>query len=847
MQASQGDCIFYDIILTMGIHDYYAQFDNCLQKEEPACTNICPFHLNVLDFQDKMARHKYDRAYKDYKNAVCFPEIVAALCPEYCHNACPRKDFDGAVQLNLLEKTCVAKAKRKDPTAYNLPKKEGKVGIIGAGMGGLTCALKLLEKKYEVIVFEKDDKIGGQVKELLLEEVYLTEINRQFSKENFQIKTNSEIKDLTELDDYGFNCIYIATGANGNDFGTMDNNCEDISTGEHYFLNDDTLVLAGGSLTGKDVIQSIAHGIDMAWAIEVFLRTKKVEYHEPRRPTQVVPDVSKFAKCPPVTPARPPIFTDDETEKEASRCIRCQCDACRTYCDIVEYHDQWPLSMKEDVAMTVMPSESMIHKTPAKRLINTCTQCGLYEELCPPNIEMGDMMLEARKLLHQQGIMPPAYHGFWLDDMEHANSSLAKICKSTPEINYNHSTNNKYAYFPGCNLGAADPRYVEESYKWLNENIGETGLLLRCCGVPADWSGNEKMHNREVESLKSDWESLGKPTLITACPTCTKQINEHLPEIKTTSIYEVMFHNNKWPQPQNIIATSGAIGKNVESKNNEEMNDEHQEFSLFDPCAARNNEGLESAVRKIIGDITKDTELTVVDLPMKNKYGCCGFGGNVEVANPDFADFVAKKRTGLSENPYITYCINCRDVFVGEEKPAIHMFDILFGINDVDVKLPNLTERRYNRLELKKRLLEDCWGEDLDEVMSENNKKYNFEISIDDEIQKKMDSLKLVDTDLKEVIERSNKLNRRTYDKTKDEYICYSKLNYITCWVKYKINNGFESDELSEVISNEQNDILNDESKSVTKRIYTITNVYTHRMDIELEAIWNGRKVDADM
>ncbi|MDE8735547.1 hypothetical protein P0G10_20955, partial [Eubacteriales bacterium DFI.9.88] len=41
-----------------------------------------------------------DRAYKTYRNAVLFPEIVARLCPEYCSLACPRKDLDGAVKMN---------------------------------------------------------------------------------------------------------------------------------------------------------------------------------------------------------------------------------------------------------------------------------------------------------------------------------------------------------------------------------------------------------------------------------------------------------------------------------------------------------------------------------------------------------------------------------------------------------------------------------------------------------------------------------------------------------------------------------------------------------------------------
>ena len=768
------------------IDEYYKQFEKCRQKEEPACTNICPFHLNVLDFQDKMQRHKYDRAYRDFKNAVCFPEIVASLCPEFCKEACPRKDFDGAVQLNLLEKTCVAKAKRKDPTLYNLPKKEGKIGIIGAGASGLACALKLLEKKYEVIVFEKENRIGGQLHGLLSSEIVKRDIELQFSKEKFTFITDTEISVLDEIKKYEFNAVYVATGKDGNDFGMISLSSED----NYCIIKDGIAVFTGGSILGKDAITSIADGIDIAWAIEVFLKTGNLEYPKPHPVSLVVPNTDKFLPCDPVShSSESKVLTDDEIEREAARCIRCQCDACRTQCDLVAFndkgHDKWPIAIKEDIAMTVVSSESMIHKTPGIRIINTCTQCGLFEESCPESIEMGNLILESRKLLHKQDKMPPAFHGFWLDDMEHANSECSKICENHP-----HETSSKYAYFPGCHLGALNPSYVQKSYEWLLANFDSMGLLLRCCGIPADWAGNEEMHLEQISNLKTDWEALGKPVLVTACPSCTKHISDYLPEIKTKSIYELMQEHNNLPSLASINALT------------------EREYSIFDPCAARNDIVLQNSVREALKNYN------VSDLPNAPRYGCCGFGGNVEVANPEFAEYVAKERSSLSENPYITYCINCKEVFMHEEKEVLHILDILFDIENSE-KLPNLTERRENRVLLKNRILGDIYNKE----MKREEEQYSIAIAIPNELRIKMDALKLVDDDIKQVIIKSKNLNRRIYNREKDEYICYSKLNYITCWVAYKT--------------------IDD--------IYKITNIYTHRMDIELEDIWNGRKVKTDM
>lgn len=45
-------------------------------------------------------------------------------------------------------------------------------------------------------------------------------------------------------------------------------------------------------------------------------------------------------------------------------------------------------------------------------------------------------------------------------------------------------------------------------YETLRKDLGSVGLLLQCCGVPAQWAGEEKLFAETVEALKSTWESL---------------------------------------------------------------------------------------------------------------------------------------------------------------------------------------------------------------------------------------------------------------------------------------------------------------------------------------------------
>lgn len=760
---------------------YFKQFDDCRQKEEPACTNTCPFHFDVKDFLEKISRNKYDRAYKSYRDAVVFPEIVSKICDAKCQNTCPRTHIDDAVQIRLLEKTCVDKARKKEPLKYNLPSKQGKIGIIGAGLSGLTCGLRLASKKYSVVIFEKEKAPGGQLKNYMDKAEYLTAIDLQMSKEEYELLIETEIASLNDLAEYDFDAVYIATGRGGRDFGMIDlpaGQCDE---------NNEFALWCGGSIKGKSAVESIVDGTNAARAIDLYIKTGSGDIAEKSNESRIVPDLKKAVKSACVIPTENGIFSDEEAAAEAGRCIKCQCDACWENCDIVAYYNKWPAKIREEVAETVMESGSMLRKSPATYLVNSCTQCGLFEQRCPSHIDMKGMMLETRRVLHRQKQMPPAFHGFWLDDMHHANGERSHICR-----NAHGSESSEYAFFPGCNLGASRPELVEAAYGWLNSNFENMGLMLRCCGIHAEWAGDEALAEQLKTSLVQDWTVLGKPVVITACPSCARFLTEALPEVKSISLPEFICNNGVYPNINNGITKD-------------------KEFTVFDPCAARENNNMQTAVRTLL----REKHIKFFELEQKGNYGCCGFGGDVSIASPEFADYVAEKRADMSEKAYITYCINCRDVFADRNKEAIHILDILFGIDGTSAVVPDFTARRKNRENLKKRMLETYWGE----KMAADENKYGFEIIYDDNIKQKIKKLHLVEEDIKEVIYRSNNLSRRIYNADTEEYTCYSKLNYITCWVTYIIK----------------------DSK------YYITNVYIHRMNIKLEEVWNGKKVKTDL
>ncbi|HHY90309.1 MAG TPA: pyridine nucleotide-disulfide oxidoreductase, partial [Clostridiales bacterium] len=193
------------------------------------------------------------------------------------------------------------------------------------------------------------------------------------------------------------------------------------------------------------------------------------------------------------------------------------------------------------------------------------------------------------------------------------------------------------------------------------------------------------------------------------------------------------------------------------------------------------------------------------------------YGGHVAIAHPKYANFVINRRITESENPYITYCINCRDAFLGAGKKTIHILDVIFGDRSAGGKasLPTITERRKNRIALKEQLLKDIWGEKT----VKKEPQIQIDLKIDPELKAKLNREWILEEEVANVIEFCERTGRKVMLAEKGTFSGYRQIGRMTYWVEYrKDGENFE-----------------------------LVNAYSHRMKIELEAVWDGRKVDIDL
>ena len=150
--ASESKALAGAGVITSGIEgenmqNYYKQFDTCRERDIPACADVCPFKMDILAIQERIAKGRFNAAYKSIRDAVVFPGIVSEICPAYCESICVRNIVDAPVQIRLLEQSIVANASRKAPNKYNLPVRKKRVAVIGAGLSGMGFAFRMASKK----------------------------------------------------------------------------------------------------------------------------------------------------------------------------------------------------------------------------------------------------------------------------------------------------------------------------------------------------------------------------------------------------------------------------------------------------------------------------------------------------------------------------------------------------------------------------------------------------------------------------------------------------------------------------------------------------------------------------
>ena len=171
----------------------------CMDCGTPFCMSGCPVNNIIPDFNDLVYRQDWRNAIETLHSTNNFPEFTGRVCPAPCEEACTLRINNDPVGIKSIEHAIIDRAweegwVRPQPPAARTGKR---VAIVGSGPAGLACAQQLARAGHGVVVFEKNDRIGGLLRygipDFKLEKRLIDRRLEQMRAEGVEFKVNHAV------------------------------------------------------------------------------------------------------------------------------------------------------------------------------------------------------------------------------------------------------------------------------------------------------------------------------------------------------------------------------------------------------------------------------------------------------------------------------------------------------------------------------------------------------------------------------------------------------------------------------------------------------------------------------
>jgi NADPH-dependent glutamate synthase beta subunit-like oxidoreductase len=144
----------------------------------PPCQARCPNSGDVRGWLGIIAQHEkngltleeaYDRAWEHLVERNPLPATIGRICPHPCEDLCTRRDKDGAVSINAMERFLGDWAISRDlplPRIRSTACTES-VGVVGSGPASLSFAYQMARRGYPVTIYEEHGEPGGMLRQAI--------------------------------------------------------------------------------------------------------------------------------------------------------------------------------------------------------------------------------------------------------------------------------------------------------------------------------------------------------------------------------------------------------------------------------------------------------------------------------------------------------------------------------------------------------------------------------------------------------------------------------------------------------------------------------------------------------
>ncbi len=190
---------FHEFILRLTDEEAKIQGARCMDCGTPFCMSGCPVNNIIPDWNDLVYREDWKNAIETLHSTNNFPEFTGRVCPAPCEEACTLRIGSIPVGIKSIEHAIIDRAWEQGwvPPQPAAAKSGRRVAIVGSGPAGLACAQQLARAGHDVVVLEKNDRIGGLLRygipDFKLEKSVIDRRLEQMRAEGVEFRVNHSV------------------------------------------------------------------------------------------------------------------------------------------------------------------------------------------------------------------------------------------------------------------------------------------------------------------------------------------------------------------------------------------------------------------------------------------------------------------------------------------------------------------------------------------------------------------------------------------------------------------------------------------------------------------------------
>ena len=171
----------------------------CMDCGTPFCMSGCPINNIIPDWNDLVFKQNWRTALDTLHSTNNFPEFTGRICPAPCEEACVLRINADAVGIKSIEHAIIDKGWENGWVTPQPPKqKTGKcIAVVGSGPAGMACAQQLARVGHDVVLFEKNDRIGGLLRygipDFKMEKHFIDRRVEQMKAEGVEFRVNQHV------------------------------------------------------------------------------------------------------------------------------------------------------------------------------------------------------------------------------------------------------------------------------------------------------------------------------------------------------------------------------------------------------------------------------------------------------------------------------------------------------------------------------------------------------------------------------------------------------------------------------------------------------------------------------